>query len=277
MVNYVKFLRGTPAAYERLIEKDNDTLYFISEADAATGLLYLGNQLIAQGSAESAASALVDLSDVSIAEAKEQHVLVYDEIEGKWVNRKFTDLNAFVGTNGASHGVAGLVPVPTAEDLGKFLCADGTWKSVSDITVAADEKTIELVDGVLKLHGFDAANVGAYARISANGTLEWVVPSGESLEEIQSIVTGMQSDIATINGKIDALTAEHVTINGQVNDVAARLVVVETSVEDHEDRVSTLESQIRTKVEQAEYDTDMNEINADIDSLIDAFTWKTLS
>lgn len=87
----------------------------------------------------------------------------------------------------------------------------------------------------------------------------------------------MQSDVATINGKIDALTAEHVTINGQVNDVAARLAVVEASVEDHEDRVSTLESQISTKVEQAEYDTDMDEINADIDSLIDAFTWKTLS
>lgn len=87
----------------------------------------------------------------------------------------------------------------------------------------------------------------------------------------------MQSDIAIINGKIDALTAEHVTINDQVNDVAARLAVVETSVEDHEDRVSTLESQIRTKVEQAEYDTEINEINTDIDSLMDAFTWKTLS
>ncbi len=87
----------------------------------------------------------------------------------------------------------------------------------------------------------------------------------------------MQSDVATINGKIDALTAEHVTINGQVDDVAARLAVVEASVEDHEERVSNLESQIRTKVEQAEYDTEINEINADIDSLIDAFTWKTLS
>lgn len=277
MVNYVKFLRGTPAAYERLAEKNSDTLYFISEADAATGLLYLGNQLISQGSAESVASALVDLSDVSIANAKEQHVLVYDEAEGKWVNRKFTDLNAFVGTTGESNGVAGLVPVPMAEDLGKFLCADGTWKSVSDITVAADEKTIELVDGVLKLHGFDAANVGAYARISANGTLEWVVPSGESAEELQAIVTGMQSDVATINGKIDALTAEHVTINGQVNDITARMEAAEASIEDHGDRISELESQIRTKVEQAEYDTDINEINADIDSLIDAFSWKTLS
>ena len=191
MVNYVKFLRGTPAAYERLIEKDNDTLYFISEADAATGLLYLGNQLIAQGSAESVASALVDLNDVAIAEARDQHVLIYDETEGKWINRKFTDLNAFVGTNGTSHGVAGLVPVPAVEDLGKFLCADGTWKSISDITIVVDEKTIELVDGALRLHGFDEANVGAYARISANGALEWVVPSGENLEEIQSIITGV--------------------------------------------------------------------------------------
>lgn len=87
----------------------------------------------------------------------------------------------------------------------------------------------------------------------------------------------MQSDIATINGKIDSLTAEHVTINGQVDDIAARLTAVETAVENHEERVSTLESQIRTKVEQAEYDTEINEINTDIDSLMDAFTWKTLS
>ena len=87
----------------------------------------------------------------------------------------------------------------------------------------------------------------------------------------------MQSDVATINGKIDALTAEHVTINGQVNDITARVEVVEASIEDHGDRISELESQIRTKVEQAEYDTDINEINADIDSLIDAFSWKTLS
>lgn len=87
----------------------------------------------------------------------------------------------------------------------------------------------------------------------------------------------MQSDVAIINGKIDALSAEHVVINGQVDDIAARLVAVETAVEDHEGRVSSLESQIRTKVEQTEYETDIQGINADIDTLIDAFTWKTLS
>lgn len=46
MANYVKFLRGTPAAYANLPNKDNDTLYFIYEEDEASSLLYLGSKLI---------------------------------------------------------------------------------------------------------------------------------------------------------------------------------------------------------------------------------------
>ena len=46
LANYVKFMRGTPEAYARLTKKDTDTLYFISEADASDGLLYLGSKLI---------------------------------------------------------------------------------------------------------------------------------------------------------------------------------------------------------------------------------------
>lgn len=44
--NYVKFLRGTPNAYEQLTPKDNDTLYFVSETNADRGVLYLGEKLI---------------------------------------------------------------------------------------------------------------------------------------------------------------------------------------------------------------------------------------
>jgi hypothetical protein len=47
LANYVKFLRGTPTAYNNLAVKDIDTLYFISEEDAITGQLYLGSVLIA--------------------------------------------------------------------------------------------------------------------------------------------------------------------------------------------------------------------------------------
>ena len=39
-VNYVKFFRGTPTAFANLVEKNRDTLYFISETDEAKGSLY---------------------------------------------------------------------------------------------------------------------------------------------------------------------------------------------------------------------------------------------
>ena len=41
--NYVKFLRGTPVAFNNLTKKDIDTLYFIAEKDSSVGKLYLGN------------------------------------------------------------------------------------------------------------------------------------------------------------------------------------------------------------------------------------------
>ena len=44
MENYVKFMRGTPRAYEILRQKDEDTLYFIAEKDSLTGQLYLGEK-----------------------------------------------------------------------------------------------------------------------------------------------------------------------------------------------------------------------------------------
>ena len=49
LINYVKFQRGTPSAYKNLSVKDEDTLYFVSEADSITGVLYLGEKLISSG------------------------------------------------------------------------------------------------------------------------------------------------------------------------------------------------------------------------------------
>lgn len=62
---YVKFLRGTPAAWQDLATKDTDTLYFISENNADRGKLYLGPKLISDGSITQI-STLNDLQDVLI-------------------------------------------------------------------------------------------------------------------------------------------------------------------------------------------------------------------
>ena len=70
---YVRFQRGSQAAYDRLIELntiDNNTLYFIYENnDATTGSLYMGDKLISGGNISTTVSSLDELSDVIVAGA----------------------------------------------------------------------------------------------------------------------------------------------------------------------------------------------------------------
>ena len=77
---YVKFLRGTPKAYENLAVKDSDTLYFISEADNLDGILYLGNKRIG-GTGDLSIASIDELKDVLISEGlSDKSLLVYDAI-----------------------------------------------------------------------------------------------------------------------------------------------------------------------------------------------------
>ena len=125
---YVKFLRGTPAAYNNLAAPNEDTLYFISEEGSSTGSLYLGSKLISSHrEIQNGATSLADLSDVLLTElANDTHLLVYDPSAAAWVNKTFEDL-VFVGTVGSADGAPGLVPAPSKDDADLFLRSDGTW------------------------------------------------------------------------------------------------------------------------------------------------------
>jgi hypothetical protein len=70
---YVKFFRGTPAAFEKLVNKDNDTLYFISVTDENVGKLYLGNKLISNN-----ISNVAELEDILLSNLADGHLLSYD-------------------------------------------------------------------------------------------------------------------------------------------------------------------------------------------------------
>jgi hypothetical protein len=71
VANYVKFLRGTPTAYNNLATKDSDTLYFIAEKDATVGKLYLGSVCIAGSlNEEGLVDYLSELKDVDTSGAK---------------------------------------------------------------------------------------------------------------------------------------------------------------------------------------------------------------
>lgn len=130
--NYVKFKRGTQALYDKLLVKDSDTLYFVYEtAEASKGKLYLGNKLISGSSSNIEGTiSLSDISDILLSEnLSDGNILVYDEVEKKWVNKTITEalsVATMIGATSTDDGESGLVPVPTKGSQGKFLRGDGT-------------------------------------------------------------------------------------------------------------------------------------------------------
>ena len=133
-INYVKFSRRTPAQYAAAAH-DSDTLYFVIEQDENTGLLYLGDKLIAGSAKESDAARikLDDLTDVIIntAELKDKSILVYDKHTNNWIN---SELNGFIfrGATSLSSGGVGLVPAPLAGQENYYLKGDCTWGKIPD-------------------------------------------------------------------------------------------------------------------------------------------------
>lgn len=132
--NFVKFIRGTEASWAKIenSQKSSDTLYFISNTGSATGKLYLGEKLIANGGLSSATT-LNQLNDVKISESiTDQSVLVYNGAEGRWENKSILDfpsasVEIFKGASETEAGVAGLVPAPAAGQQLLFLRGDGAW------------------------------------------------------------------------------------------------------------------------------------------------------
>ena len=131
---YVKFIRGTTAAWNSLVSKDPDTLYFIADNGSATGALYLGDRLIA-GGGEKQPLNLTELADVLISEnVSTNSLLIYDESVdgGKWVNRTLSDIfelymEEMEGATESTDGASGLVPAPVAGEQNLFLQGNGTW------------------------------------------------------------------------------------------------------------------------------------------------------
>ena len=138
--NYVKFLRGTPAAYNALIEKDKDALYFISEKDSKYGTLYLGSKVIAgEGSAPESIT-LNSLKDVAINASglEDGSLLIYDLTSKSWTNQPLDEVlqavvSVMTGATEETKGKVGLVPAPKAGEQDSFLKGDGTWSKV-DLT-----------------------------------------------------------------------------------------------------------------------------------------------
>lgn len=103
-INYVKFQRGSKAAYDALKNAgklDENTLYFIypeGENANTIGALFMGTRAISGGDIITTAASLDELADVIVTNAGANSFLVKDS-NGNWVAKTVDDVAALIQEN----------------------------------------------------------------------------------------------------------------------------------------------------------------------------------
>lgn len=101
---------------------------------------------------------------------------------------------------------------------------------IGGVDVSVDGKSLILEDSTFKLFGFDAAETGAQPRKNADGELEWIVPSSETLDGLQAIVAGLQTDVADLQTNV-ADIQEILTPSGEGEiPLLDRIAAIETAM-----------------------------------------------
>ena len=146
--HYVKFTRCTPAAFDKLTTKSSDTLYFISEPNADSGILYLGTKKIGDGVGVTGATKISELQDVILDAIGDKQILVYDLASQKWKNASIsTIISVMKGATTEAAGEAGLVPAAQPAEKDFFLRGDGVWAKAGTVAqVFQAEATAEQDD-----------------------------------------------------------------------------------------------------------------------------------
>lgn len=234
--SYVKFLRGTESAFNKLATKDNDTLYFVyTSNDASKGSLWLGNKQIVTGTDGSGSVTtemdLGDLKNVLMSEAgvKDKDILSYDVNLGKWVNRSIDEIIAEImsGATTEAAGKAGLVPAPQAGDQSKFLRGDGVWAEVPVVNLTEDQ--INAIPGLIttvgKIDG-DENTEGSFRQVIKQQVTNLVGGASEAfdtLKEIQDWITTDGDATTKLITRVGNLEAMQSNMTSRIDDLDARL------------------------------------------------------
>lgn len=242
---YVRFIRGTPTAWNNLEKKDENTLYFISEKDANSGLLYLGSKLIS-GSGDISISpgktSLNKLTDVALnLNIKDGSVLTFDKKTGKWIDKVIeiqvpeieipeVNIEVFKGATQYMAGKKGLVPAPFEGQHTYYLKGDGSWSNPTEalevellLLRQGDKGSIRSIAAseVLKVLGANVPEKYNTIEKIAN----WIVTNGTSvdsadgakrLEELEKSVYGDDKTSQT-NGLVAVTSSLQEIINGSAN------------------------------------------------------------
>ena len=220
-LNFVKFQRGSSAAYEALKTRhavESDALYFIYNKDKPQegGLLYLGEVLIG-GTGITGASQLSELSDVSFENINllDGMVLQYQGTSGKW---KPISIKSAIENSGASLSGSGVTVTSGNTQEGQ------TVEQVRNtLDPTPTEGDIVFVNGVPYIYDGNS----------------WQTLTGQSIEDrltlLENGLAGVDAKIANAIANANHLTYEVIsgelpTITEQnVGDLSNKILLVADS------------------------------------------------
>lgn len=286
-VHYVKFMRGSKAAWEALQATpdriSNDTLYFIYQnaETSIDGKLYLGQKLISgTGDGLSGDININDIGDVYIDNEtlSDKQILVYNQTTQHWDN---TSLSTIIddavavmrGATAAAAGISGLVPMPQAGDQNKFLKGDGTWASIN-IPVFQTE-VFTLSNNQVKLNGFDFASVGSVP-IKTNNGLEWTSLSTGKLNRSITTLEKLQAQLAGTDPDPIDTNMIYMVLNG--NDPSTENAYDEYMVINNRlERLGTFgQVNLNNYVTVSTFNTAVGQLNDILNDTIDSNSGKTI-
>ena len=274
--NYVKFLRGTPTAYNNLTKKDSDTLYFVSEKDSTVGKLDLGNVRISDSlNEEGLVDYLSELKDVDTSGAVQNSLLGFDSNKQKWIAMDVSSLltiSEMVGASAEKAGTAGLVPAPSAGEEQHFLRGDGTWaltpkhniqifenfvedgKTHEETIAEAVGTSIPILGDIAIVKEIISEEKIQYTSYIYNG-LSWIVLNGEyskSIDELYNLINDLSDAVTGDNG----LSSKVNDLENSLSDKADKqeIVDLETALSEKasNESVNTLVTQLADKANKAD-------------------------
>lgn len=218
--NFVKFLRGSQAAYDRLQSPDINTLYFIYDENSTdeqpSGKLYLGRYLINDSNLTSIA--LGDLTDTDIGELTGTEILRYNSTLQKWQPVLISDLLEELGiAAGAAVVNSGITKQAGETDADALARAVLTQKE-GDLAIVDGTVYVYDDNGWLKLIDSTVADIGNLAdRVS---DLETAVDNVYTKSETDSaIATAVASANHLTYTTVGSLTGLDPTANENQNKI----------------------------------------------------------
>ena len=232
---YVRFLRGTKAAFDKIEIKDIDTLYFIYDSEDQTkGSLYLGNKLIGGGNGSTATvTDINDLANVLISNVQDKQILTYDASTKKWVNKtpEEIQIEVMTGATADTVGTSGLVPAPAAGEQDKYLRGDGMWAApLSDeqLTTLGKVDGLETRVGSIETKYDNLIKDAPAALDTLKEIADWITKDETGTQALIQRVTNIETKVTDLQDTVGDITkftryAEGDTIVSILNDLDGRM------------------------------------------------------